>query len=191
MASGKGLNLTRGSRVLMGMTATQAVDAEFTAFVATHAGSLRHVARLLTGGRETAEDLLQDALLKTWLNWRRIDAQAAWAYTRRVMVNLATDRWRRRRYETVPADIGDWRPDAAADASFAAADDREFIVRQLAHLTARERAIVVLRYYADLPEAEVAEQVGVSVGTVKSTCSRALARLRSRGDAAEATRSRS
>ena len=57
----------------MGMTATQAVDAEFTAFVATHAGSLRHVAWLLTGGRETAEDLVQDALLKTWLHWRRID----------------------------------------------------------------------------------------------------------------------
>ena len=173
----------------MGMTATQAVDAEFTAFVATHAGSLRHVAWLLTSGRETAEDLVQDALLKTWLHWRRIDTQTAWAYTRRVMVNLATDRWRRRRYETVPVEMGDWRPDAAADASFAAADDRAFIVRQLAHLTARERAIVVLRYYADLPEAEVAEEVGVSVGTVKSTCSRALARLRSRGDAAEATRS--
>ena len=77
----------------------------------------------------------------------------------------------------------------AADGE-AAADDRDFIVRQLASLSARERAIVVLRYYADLSEAEVAATAGVSVGTVKSTCSRALARLRSRGEAAQATRSR-
>lgn len=174
------------------MTATMTTrDAEFTEFVATHSGSLRHVAHLLTGSRETAEDLLQDALLKTWLHWRRIDPRTAWAYTRRIMVNLATDRWRRRRYEPVVAEIGDWNADAGAAAAFAASDDRSFIVRQLVHLSARERAIVVLRYYADLSEAEVADHVGVSVGTVKSTCSRALARLRSRNDAAEATRSQS
>ncbi|MDN5571872.1 MAG: SigE family RNA polymerase sigma factor [Propionibacteriaceae bacterium] len=171
------------------MTATTTRDSEFTEFVATHSGSLRHVARLLSGGSDAAEDLLQDALLKTWLHWKRIEPRTAWAYTRRVMVNLATDRWRRRRYEPVVAEVGDWRPDAGAAAAFGAADDRSFIVDQLAHLSARERAIVVLRYYADLPEAEVADHVGVSVGTVKSTCSRALGRLRSRNDAAEATRS--
>ncbi|WP_232548659.1 SigE family RNA polymerase sigma factor [Propioniciclava soli] len=172
-------------------TSTTTREEEFSAFVATHGGSLRHVAHLLTGSRDGADDLLQDALLRTWLHWRRVEPQTAWAYTRRIMVNLATDRWRRKRYETVSADLGDWQPDAHAAAAFSATEDRDFIVDQLSHLSARERAIVVLRYYADLSEAEVAEHVGVSVGTVKSTCSRALSRLRSRNDAAEATRSKS
>lgn len=172
----------------MGMTATDQ-DAGFTAFVQAHSGSLHHTAYLLTGNQQAADDLLQDALLKTWLAWRRIDHKAAWAYTRRVMVNLTTDRWRRRRYEAITLDIDDRRPDPVGEVGFDAADDRSFIVRQLATLTPQERAMVVLRYYADLSEADVAEHVGVSVGTVKSTCSRALARLRSRGEAASATRS--
>lgn len=161
----------------MGMTAR---DAEFSEFVSTHAGSLRHAAYLLTGSDTAADDLHQDALLKTWQAWHRIDTSLAWAYTHRVMVNLTTDRWRRRKYEAGPVDVGEWRPDAGAAAEFAAADDRTFIARQLAALTPHERAMVVLRYYADQSEAEVAAQLGVSVGTVKSTCSRALARLRSR-----------
>lgn len=174
----------------MGMTANDP-DAAFTAFVQEHSGSLRHTAYLLTGSSQGADDLLQDALVKTWLAFARIDQAAAWAYTRRVMVNLATDRWRRRRYETITVDIDDRRPDDHAGAGYDAVEDRSFIVRQLATLSARERAIVVLRYYADLSEADVAEHVGVSVGTVKSTCSRALSRLRSRGEAAQATRSQS
>ncbi len=170
------------------MTATDQ-DAGFTAFVRAHAGSLHHTAYLLTGNRQAADDLLQDALLKTWLAWRKIDQRAAWAYTRKVMVNLTTDRWRRRRYEAITIDIDDRRRDPGGEAGFEGVEDRAFIVRQLAGLTPHERAMVVLRYYADLSEADVAEQLGVSVGTVKSTCSRALARLRSRGGAAPATRS--
>lgn len=88
----------------MGMTPTQR-DAEFTSFVSAHSGTLRRTAHLLTGNAQAAEDLLQDALVKTWLAWPRIDQVAAWAFTRKVMVNLATDRWRRRRYETVTVDI--------------------------------------------------------------------------------------
>lgn len=170
------------------MTATDQY-AGFTAFVQAHTGSLHHTAYLLTGNRQTADDLLQDALLKTWLAWRKIDQRAAWAYTRKVMVNLTTDRWRRRRYEAITIDIDDRRRDPGGEAGFEGVEDRAFIVRQLAGLTPHERAMVVLRYYADLSEADVAEQLGVSVGTVKSTCSRALARLRSRGGAAPATRS--
>ena len=170
------------------MTATDQ-DAGFTAFVQAHTGSLHHTAYLLTGNRQTADDLLQDALLKTWLAWRKIDQRAAWAYTRKVMVNLTTDRWRRRRYEAITIDIDERRRDPGGEAGFEGVEDRAFIVRQLAGLTPHERAMVVLRYYADLSEADVAEQLGVSVGTVKSTCSRALARLRSRGGAAPATRS--
>ena len=170
------------------MTATDQ-DAGFTAFVQAHTGSLHHTAYLLTGNRQAADDLLQDALLKTWLAWRKIDQRAAWAYTRKVMVNLTTDRWRRRRNEAFTIDIDDRRRDPGGEAGCEGVEDRAFIVRQLAGLTPHERAMVVLRYYADLSEADVAEQLGVSVGTVKSTCSRALARLRSRGGAAPATRS--
>lgn len=173
----------------MGMEQTQR-DAEFTSFVSAHSGQLRRTAYLLTGATQAAEDLLQDALVKTWLACPRIDRVAAWAYTRKVMVNLATDRWRRRRYETITLDLDD-RNVAPSDGGFAASDDHSFIVRQLAQLSARERAAVVLRYYHDLPEVEVAQLMGCSVGTVKSTCSRALARLRSRSEAAVAARSQS
>ncbi|HOA26623.1 MAG TPA: sigma factor, partial [Arachnia sp.] len=74
----------------MGMTATDR-DTEFTGFVVSCAPSLRHTAYLLTGDRHAAEDLLQDALTKTWLAWQRIDGAARRAYVRKVMVNLATD----------------------------------------------------------------------------------------------------
>ena len=105
------------------------------------------------------------------------------------MVNLTTDRWRRKRYEAITLDIDDRRPDARAGAAFDSVDDRSDIVSQLAQLSPRERAIVVLRHYDDLSEADIADQLGVSVGTVKSTCSRALAKLRSRSEAAQAARS--
>lgn len=166
-------------------------DLEFTGFIEAHAGQLRHTAYLLTGSQQTAEDLLQDALVKAWLAWRRIDPATAKAYVRRIMVNLMTDRWRKKRYATVPLDIDDRHVAPSAHASFAAAEHRDDIVRQLATLTPRERACVVLRYYHDLPDSEVAQMLGVSVGTVKSTCSRALARLRSRNEAAMSTRSHS
>ena len=172
----------------MGMTAT-AEESAFNGFVETHSGSLRHTAFLLTGSHDVAEDLLQDALVKTWLAWKRIDPRTAWAYTRRIMVNLTTDRWRRKRYEAITLDIDDRRADPGAQSSFDAVDHRFDIVAQLAALAPRERAIVVLRYYDDLSESDIAAHLGVSVGTVKSTCSRALAKLRSRSEAAQATRS--
>ena len=122
------------------MTATDQ-DAGFTAFVQAHTGSLHHTAYLLTGNRQAADDLLQDALLKTWLAWRKIDQRAAWAYTRKVMVNLTTDRWRRRRYEAITIDIDDRRRDPGGEAGFEGVEDRAFIVRQLAGLTPHERAM--------------------------------------------------
>ena len=159
-------------------------DEAFTAFVAAHSPSLRRTAYLLTGSTGAAEDLLQDALVRTWLGWQRVVPATAAAYTRRVLVNLATDRWRRRRYRTVTLDGGERWADPAAERAFGAVDDQTFIVEQLAALSPRERAINVLRYYHDLAEADVAEAVGCSVGTVKSTCSRALARIRTRAEAA-------
>lgn len=159
-------------------------DEAFTVFVTSQAATLRRTAYLLTGSPGGAEDLLQDALVKTWLAWHRVDPDTATAYVRRVLVNLATDRWRRKRYQTVALAAAERKPDDYAAAQFGASDDRSFIVAQLALLSAKERAIVVLRYYHDLSEADVAATVGCSVGTVKSTCSRALARLRSRAEAA-------
>lgn len=153
-------------------------DEEFSDFVEQHRGSLQHVAYLLTGDEYRAEDLLQDALVKTWLAWKGIDATYAWAYTRRVMVNLMTDRWRRKRYEPVLGDESDRRADLRSESAFSVVDDQAWLVAQLTRLTPRERAMIVLRYVEDLPEAEVADLLKVSVGTVKSTCSRTLAKLR-------------
>ena len=116
-------------------------DEEFSDFVEQHRGSLQHVAYLLTGDEYRAEDLLQDALVKTWLAWKRIDATYVWAYTRRVMVNLMTDRWRRKRYEPVLGDESDRRADLRSESAFSVVDDQAWLVAQLTRLTPRERAM--------------------------------------------------
>ena len=156
----------------------QASDAEFTSFVEAEREWLGRLAVMLVRDRGAAEDLVQDTLLKVYGAWGRVDRATAFAYARRTMVNLATDRWRRRRYDVVSGHEADRDPSPGSAAGYEAVDARYQIVRQLGQLSARERAMVVLRYYADLPEAEVAAELGVSVGTVKSTCSRALAQLR-------------
>ncbi|WP_412865617.1 sigma-70 family RNA polymerase sigma factor [Cellulomonas sp. 179-A 9B4 NHS] len=98
------------------------------------------------------------------------------AYTRRTLVNLRTDTWRRRRREvlTAPDDL----PEYAAAAGTGAVHDRDTLVRALGRLTPRQRRVVVLRHLVGLTEREVAEDLGISTGTVKSTASRALAALR-------------
>jgi RNA polymerase sigma factor (sigma-70 family) len=110
---------------------------------------------------------------------RRDDAVA---YTRRVLVNLHTDSWRRGRREALRAEppevVREDHPESVAE-------DRDTVIRALAVLTERERTVVVLRYYVGLSEAEVAAELGISVGTVKSTASRALARLRIQTHATE------
>lgn len=155
-----------------------ATDRQFIDFVLNSRDRLSPMAIMLAGGRSQGEDLLQDALLKTYLAWGRIQPGLASAYARRTMVNLATDRWRRRRYEPAIGDDGDRHANPGGSSAYDTIEVRDQIVRELARLTPHERAMVVLRYYADLPEAQVADELGVSVGTVKSTCSRALARLR-------------
>ena len=159
------------------MLATSGVerDAEFTEFAAVAARSLTRTAYLLTGDRGLADDLVQEALVRTYVAWRRVRNEDATAYARRVLVNANIDRWRRR--PAVPMDAHD-RPDPE-DAS-ARVDDRDEIVRLLGTLPAQQRRVIVLRYFNDLTEAEVARQLGVSVGAVKSAASRGLAALRSR-----------
>jgi RNA polymerase sigma-70 factor (sigma-E family) len=148
----------------------------FDAMVDAHGKALLRTAYLLTGDAHLAHDLLQTALVKTWSRWPTLrDEGSAPAYVRTVMASTSVAWWRRRWRAEVPT--GDVPETAGADA-YDAVHQRDQIGRALATLTPRQRATVVLRFYEDLPEAEVATALGCSVGTVKSTTSRALATLR-------------
>lgn len=148
-------------------------DAEFVRFATEWAGSLKRTAYLLTGDRELAADLTQEALLRTYLAWSRVRPGEASAYTRRAVVNLTIDHWRRRTPPTVEvADRTDPRD------SHGRVDDHDQVVRMLDSLPPQQRRVIVLRYYNDLSEADTAACLGVGVGTVKSAASRGLAALR-------------
>ncbi len=153
-------------------------EQQFTDFVQANRTVLGRTAMLLCGDRATAEDLVQEALIRTFQTWRKVEPGKELAYLRRIMTNLTIDRWRRRRFEAPPQAEHEHRPDARSAAAFDGVDARDTIARSLRALSPRERAMVVLRYYHDLSEAEVARELGVSLGTVKSTCSRALAKMR-------------
>jgi RNA polymerase sigma-70 factor (sigma-E family) len=148
----------------------------FAEFATANARRLRHAARLLTGDDGRAEDLLQTALARTYLRWDRIRADDPIAYVRRVLYTAHADGWRRRwRGEYPTAEP----PDVPAAGDHAAQTvERDRLRAALAGLSARERAVVVLRFYEDLSERETAAALGIATGTVKSTCSRALAKLR-------------
>ena len=126
------------------MTTTSA-DAAFTEFVDANHAYLSRAAYLMTSDRTVAEDLLQEALVRTYRAWRRVEPGMERAYVPRVMTNLTTDRWRRKRYEAVTMDLDDRRGDPTSSRGYDAADDRGSIVAQLARLSPHERAIVVLR----------------------------------------------
>jgi len=150
----------------------------FGEFVAARSPALLRSAWLLTGDEALAEDLVQAALARVWPRWDRIHRSdsSAEAYVRRVMVTTYANWWRRRwRSEQPTADV----PEQATPAdSFAEADERAVVRRALAVLPPRQRAVIVLRYYADLTERQTAGLLGCSVGTVKSQTSKALSRLR-------------
>lgn len=148
-------------------------DQEFEEFVRAAWPRLRRAAYLLSHDPHEADDLVQTALAATYARWHRIRRDDAYAYVHRAVVNAYIDGTRRRRPIPVPTDPD--RP-VAADGSV---EDRSELTDLLAPLSPRERTIVVWRYYLDAPEAEVAKRLGVSTGTVKSTASRALARMRS------------
>lgn len=148
----------------------------FREYVAGRSAALLRTAYLLTGDRSDAEDLLQTALAKTYLAWGRIrNAGAVDSYVRRAMVNTRTSLWRARRVDEYPT--GELPERAGRDVT-ADLDLHDALWRALGRLSRRQRAAVVLRYYEDLSEAETADALGVAVGTVKSTVSRALGRLR-------------
>ena len=148
-------------------------DDGFRRFVVEQRQSLLRTAYLLTGDHGHAEDLVQTALLKTYRHWARVTAKGdPTAYVRRVLVTTHTS-WRRRLSST--EQVIETLPDQAA----AAVPDRdEERVRALRELPPRMRAVVVLRFFEDRSEAQTAELLGCSVGTVKTQSSRAMARLR-------------
>ena len=151
----------------------------FDGFVAARWSALFHLARLLVGGdRHRAEDLLQEALVKLWFVWPRIAEEAPEAYVRKVLARAAARSARRRWWGERPVEH-EMLPDLAeaGDVSAAVAE-RSRLEAALAQLPPRQRAAVVLRYYQDLPEKQVAEVLGCPVGTARSHASRGVARLR-------------
>ena len=139
--------------------------------------SLLRTAYLLVGDWAHAEDVLQTALTKTYLAWRRLgEIEAVEAYARRVLVTTATSWWRRRWHGERPTEV---MPERAGPDRIDEQLERQALWRHVA-LPPRQRAVLVLRFYEDLTEVETARVLGVTVGTVKSQCARALATLRAR-----------
>jgi RNA polymerase sigma-70 factor (sigma-E family) len=148
---------------------------DFDTFVAASTDSLMRTAYLIVGDLPDAEDLVQETLLKVAGRWHRVRRmEHPLAYARRILVNRALDdagrRTRRRRELT-----GEALPDRYEDADESGAHDE--LLSALAALPPRQRTAIVLRYFLDLPEAEVAAAMKCSLGTVKSTAARGLARL--------------
>jgi RNA polymerase sigma-70 factor (sigma-E family) len=148
---------------------------EFEEFAVAAWPRLRHAGWLLTGHDHDAEDLASTALARTYASWRRIRGGDPYAYARRCLVNAQIDRVRRSRGREVVSDTVPERPTPNGEG---VTEDRAQLAQLLAILSDRERRVVVLRYYFDRSEAQVAAELDVSVGTVKSTASRALAKLR-------------
>jgi RNA polymerase sigma-70 factor (sigma-E family) len=152
--------------------------AEFDQFVATHVDDLLRTAYLIVWDDGEAEDLVQECLFKVARRWprvRRMDQPRA--YARKILVNLALDGARRRAQRR-----RELEPEAPAGLIAAdplpALEARAELIQALGQLQERQRAVIVLRYFNDLTEAQVAEVLGCSPGTVKSSASRGLARLR-------------
>jgi RNA polymerase sigma-70 factor (sigma-E family) len=160
-----------------------AAEDDFRDFVLARSPALLGTAYALTGDRGLAEDLLQVALLRTYRHWRRLrHSEHPDAYVRRVMANQRISWWRRRRVAEADGPVPD-RPGPEGSSP----EDRDELWRALRQLPPRTRAVVVLRYWEDLSEAEVARVLGCSVGSVKSQASRGLARLRAELAAGEST----
>jgi RNA polymerase sigma-70 factor (sigma-E family) len=170
---------TSGTAVLPPTPKTPSSRPSFTTYVRTRGPVLLRTARSLTANPCDAEDLLQTALTKTYLSWDRIqDHGALDGYVRRALLNTRTSQWRKRRITEYATDE---LPDLAQDFTPDPAESRalhDALWQAVLRLPARQRAMIVLRFYEDLTEVRTAEILGVSVGTVKSAVSRALDKLR-------------
>ena len=168
-------------------------DADFSAYMAARQPALLRTAYLLTGDRHGAEDLVQQTLAKLYVAWSKVQSQDSLdGYARRIMMNEHNSLWRRawKRREVVTDTIPERGPGGGSEPLGAyptrqadpAYDDgtRGALWAFVQTLPRKQRAVVVLRYYEELSEAETADVLGISVGTVKSQASRALAALRQR-----------
>lgn len=167
------VNQRRGA--VLARAGRRGAEEEFAEFVEANHSRLLHLADLLIGDRARAEDLLQTVLIRTYLRWSKVRQDNPIGYVRAALSNARTDWWRRgggreRPTEKLPESVV---PDVAAWVV-----DRDAVQRSLAALTARERAVVVLRYFEALSESEIAQTLGIAPGTVKSTSARALGKLR-------------
>ena len=143
----------------------------FDAFVRARLPELLRFGRALTGSPEAAADLVQDALERTVLAWPRLQSrEEPEGYVRRIMVNRNISIWRKFGREHVTAEVVD---SAAEDTHFDAD-----LWRALRQLPPKQRAVIALRYYEDMSEADIARTLGCSVGTVKSQASKGLAKMR-------------
>ncbi|GGK64360.1 RNA polymerase sigma factor [Sphaerisporangium melleum] len=147
--------------------------ASYEDFVLARSDRLLRTAYLLTRDWGLAEDLLQESLAKAWFAWPGV--QEPEAYVRRVLVTTYTSWWRRRWRREVPRDD---IPDTPAPEGSGGLAEREALWQAIGRLPARQRAVVVLRFYEDLPVAEVARLMDCEPGTVKSQTAKALAKLR-------------
>ncbi|WP_344194315.1 SigE family RNA polymerase sigma factor [Pedococcus aerophilus] len=152
--------------------------AGFERFVQSRSHVLLRTAYLLAGDRHLAEDLLQDTLSKVAQHWEVVVAEGnPEAYARTVLYHRAVDTWRTRLRR--PKVVGDVVREPAEPSDLFGDSDRRMLLRSaLARLTARQRAVLVLRFYEDRTEAQAAEVLGCSVSTVKTTTRAALERLR-------------
>jgi RNA polymerase sigma-70 factor (sigma-E family) len=153
---------------------------DFDSFVRARTPALLRSAYLLTGDQHLAEDLVQSALARTHRSWGRLRAtDNAEAYTRKTMYHLQVSWWRRSKVaESLSGETPEPRQRGAAPDYAAQAALRITLRQALLRLTVRQRAVLVLRFFEDRTEAEAADLLGVTLGTVKSQTAKALTRLR-------------
>ncbi|MEP6527949.1 MAG: SigE family RNA polymerase sigma factor [Nocardioidaceae bacterium] len=153
--------------------------ADFTRFAASEAGRLARLAYTLTGDYEAARDLTQDALVAVFGSWERVaSADSPVAYARRVLINRRLADLRRPRVdELLTAEPDGWV--AAAGSEDGKYDEREAVWQALSNITVRQRTVLVLRYYEDLSDSEIADLLRCRQSTVRSLAARGIAGLRS------------
>lgn len=147
-------------------------DDEFAAFATAATPGLLRTAWLICGNASQAEDLVQSAMVKVYVRWGKLRHSQPQAFARKCMLNAHIDNHRRGKRETTVSELPEQHHHDREP------EDTDSVVRLLATLPTRERQVVVMRHYAGLSEAEVSNLLNISIGTVKSSGSRGLARLR-------------
>jgi RNA polymerase sigma-70 factor (sigma-E family) len=155
----------------------RATPEQYSVVYQAHLEPLLRFAWLLCGDRHLAEDVVAEAFARVFAHWRQGQISEPYAYLRRAVINEVTSRGRRRVLEVREEhrQLGRGRVDRPLDELVA---ERDVVVHALRRLPLRQRAVLVLRFYDDLPEREVANILGLSVGTVKSHSARGLERIR-------------